>query len=63
MTNSKPQLLSEKINKGVQKAIEDAIEEHRRKNQSIAVWKNGKVVIIPPEEIPFHQNKIKNQAN
>lgn len=36
----------------VQAAVADAIEEHRRMGRSIVVWRDGKVVTIPAEEIP-----------
>jgi hypothetical protein len=36
----------------VDEAIALAIEEHRRLGNPIAVWRDGKVVWIPPEEIP-----------
>ncbi len=52
MNNNQPKLLSEKIDKGVQKAIAEAIEKHRKLGESIAVWQDGKVVILPPEKIP-----------
>ena len=40
------------IEAGVKEAIAQAIERHRRLGQSIAVWKDGQVAIVPPEEIP-----------
>ena len=52
MNDNQPKLLSEKIHKGVQKAIVEAIEKHRKLGESIAVWQDGKVVILPPEKIP-----------
>ena len=36
----------------VKTAVANAIEEHRRMGRSIVVWRDGKVVTIPPEEIP-----------
>jgi hypothetical protein len=32
-------------------AVADAIAEHKRMGRSIVVWRDGKVVTIPPEEI------------
>lgn len=52
MNNSESNLLSEQINQGVQKAIREAIERHRKLGESIAISKNGKVIILPPEKIP-----------
>ncbi len=36
----------------VDEAIALAVEEHRRLGHPIAVWRDGRVVWIPPEEIP-----------
>ncbi|MGK7876701.1 MAG: hypothetical protein AB4426_26435 [Xenococcaceae cyanobacterium] len=52
MNDNQPKLLSEKIDKGVKKAIAEAIEKHRKSGEYIAVWQDGKVVILPPEKIP-----------
>jgi hypothetical protein len=35
----------------LQKAVRDALSIHKRLGNSIAIWKDGKVVIVPPEEI------------
>jgi hypothetical protein len=56
MNNPQPELLSEKIDKGVKQAIAEAIEKHRKLGESIAVWREGKVVILPPEKIPKQEN-------
>jgi ABC-type proline/glycine betaine transport system ATPase subunit len=32
-------------------AVQHALSIHKRLGNSIAVWKDGKVVIVPPEEI------------
>jgi hypothetical protein len=32
-------------------AVADAIAEHKRMGRPIVVWREGKVVKIPPEEI------------
>lgn len=51
MTNPN-QLLSEKIDQGVKKAVAEAVEKHRKLGEAIAVWQNGEVVILSPEQIP-----------
>ena len=33
------------------RAVREAVLEHKRAGNSIAVWRDGKVVIVPPEEI------------
>lgn len=45
-------LLSSLVNEGVKTAIAQAIERHRRLGESIAVWRDGQVVIIPADQIP-----------
>ncbi len=51
-----------KTDAGIKRAIAEAIEEHRRMEHSIAVWRAGKVVIIPPSEIQRLQNESKDPA-
>ncbi len=41
-----------KIDIGVRRGVAQALEEHRRAGRSIVVWKDGKIVWIPPEQIP-----------
>jgi hypothetical protein len=33
-------------------AVRDALREHKRLGQSVAVWQDGKVVTLAPEDIP-----------
>lgn len=40
------------ILEGVKEAIAQALERHRRLGQSIAVWRDGKVVILEADQIP-----------
>ena len=60
MNNQNNQLseLHQKINEGVQKAVFEAIEKHRKLGESIAVWQDGEVVILPPEKISINKPKI-----
>jgi hypothetical protein len=53
MNNNESNLLSNKINQGVQNAIIKAMERHRKLGESIAISQNGKVIILPPEKIPL----------
>lgn len=39
------------IEKVLQRAVNQALLMHKRIGNPIATWKNGEVVIIPPEEI------------
>jgi hypothetical protein len=52
MTSQERLLFHQKIDAGVQAGIDLALEEHRRMGRSIVVWQDGKVVTIPPEDIP-----------
>ena len=40
------------ILEGVKVAIAEALERHRRLGQSIAIWQDGKVVILEADQIP-----------
>jgi ABC-type proline/glycine betaine transport system ATPase subunit len=46
------QLLSSKVTKLIEAAIAQALDHHRKLGQSIAIWRDGKVVILPPDQIP-----------
>ena len=39
------------IEKVLQRAVNHALHMHKRLGNPIATWKDGKVVIVPPEEI------------
>jgi hypothetical protein len=43
---------SDRIEGAVQKAVQDALRMHKRAGNPIAVWRDGKVVWLPPDEIP-----------
>jgi len=44
--------LHKKIDAGVKAAVAAAIERHRKLGESIAVWQDGKVVILTADRIP-----------
>jgi hypothetical protein len=52
MTPQERLLFHQKIDAGVKAGAALAIEEHRRMGRSIVVWQDGKVVTVPPEDIP-----------
>lgn len=43
--------LTKQLEQGLKKAVADAIKRHKLLGQSIAIWKNGKVVVVPAEKI------------
>ena len=51
----------ENISALFQKAVDEAIEQHRIKGESIAVSVQGKVKIVPPEEITPLADKLKQR--
>lgn len=55
------QLLSSKINEGVKVAISKAIERHRSLGESIAIWRDGKVVILTADQIPQIQSEYQRE--
>ena len=61
MNQNNDDRLSTKLNPLVQKAVDEAIEQHRIKGESIAVSENGQVKIIPPEEITPLADKLKQR--
>ena len=42
----------EAVDKAMSEAVRHALLTHKRAGHAIASWKDGKVVIIPAEEIP-----------
>ncbi len=41
-----------RIEKALRQAVRIALLDHKRAGNPIAVWRDGQVVWIPPEEIP-----------
>jgi hypothetical protein len=42
----------EKISKALAQGVQNALLKHKQAGNPVAVWREGKVVWIPPEEIP-----------
>jgi hypothetical protein len=53
-----PSLLAYKAEEALRKAVAEAIAEHRRNGVPIAVWRNGKVVRIPAEQIEIREPQV-----
>lgn len=43
--------LGEKAEKALRSAVKKAITEHKRAGVPMVIWRNGKVVKIPPEKL------------
>jgi hypothetical protein len=41
------------IEQAAQRAVREALIRHKKLGESVAVWQNGKAVILSPEEIPY----------
>lgn len=52
MTDEEMRALHLKITEGGKMAIAEALERHRKLGESIAVWKDGKVVVLSADQIP-----------
>ncbi len=53
--NKKPFVLAYKAEEALRKAVAEAIAEHRRNGVPIAIWRNGKVVRIPADQIEVRE--------
>ncbi len=50
-TLNDPKEILDKIDYGVRRGAAQALAEHKKAGRSIVIWKDGKVVQIPAEEI------------
>jgi hypothetical protein len=55
---SSPMLLAYQAEEALRKAVAEAIAEHRRNGVPIAIWRNGKVVRVPPEQIEVREPQV-----
>lgn len=53
-----PFLLAYKAEEALRKAVAEAIAGHRRNGVPIAIWRNGKVVRIPADQIEVREPQI-----
>ena len=42
----------ERIERALRTAVRDALQRHKRDGDPVAVWREGRVVWLPPDEIP-----------
>jgi len=55
MTEEELSAFYSKIHTGAKAAVSQAIERHRKLGEPIAIWQDGKVVVLSAEEIPQTQ--------
>ncbi len=53
-----PFLLAYKAEEALRKAVAEAIAEHRRRGVPIAIWRNGRVVRIPADQIKVQESQV-----
>ena len=41
------------VERAMQGAVREALIRHKKLGESVAVWRDGQAVILPPEEIPY----------
>ena len=68
MSDAKPNLrdlpLFVRAEMALREAVAEAIEDHRRTGDPLAIWRDGKVVLVPAEELLPSPNgeTVKNGA-
>ena len=62
-TRRKPPLLAYKAEEALRKAVAEAIAEHRRNGAPIAIWRNGKVVRIPSDQIEVREPQVEYKVS
>jgi hypothetical protein len=58
-----PSLLAYKAEEALQKAVAEAIAEHQRNGVPIAIWRNGKVVRIPADQIEVREPRVEYKVS
>ena len=53
---------SQAVEDALRRAVNHALLMHKRAGNPIASWKDGKVVLIPPEEIVVPDDKPTNES-
>lgn len=46
--------------KALKNAVAKVIEDHRRSGLPIVIWRDGKIVHVPPDEIPIRKPGVDN---
>jgi hypothetical protein len=62
-TRKKPPLLAYKAEEALRKAVAEAIAEHRRNGVPIAIWRDGKVVRIPADQIEVREPQVEYRVS
>ena len=46
----------DEIQQAMKQAVREALMRHKRAGNPVATWRDGRVVWIPPEEIPVEES-------
>jgi hypothetical protein len=57
-TNKSLPPLAYRAEEALRKAVAEAIAEHRRNGVPIAIWRNGRVVRIPSDQIEVREPQV-----
>ncbi len=55
--------LAYQAEEALRKAVAEAIAEHRRNGVPIAIWRNGKVVRIPSDQIEVREPQVEYKVS
>ncbi len=58
-----PFLLAYQAEEAFRKAVAEAIAEHRRNGVPIAIWRNGKVIRIPADQIEAREPQVEYKVS
>ena len=56
-------LLAYRAEEALRKAVSEAIAEHRRNGVPIAIWRDGKVVRIPADQIEVREPHVEYRVS
>jgi hypothetical protein len=55
--------LAYRVEEALRKAVAEAIAEHRRNGVPIAIWRNGRVVRIPSDQIEVREPQVEYKGS
>ena len=60
--NLKDILIGIRAEEALKKAVADAIADHKRFGDSIVIWRDGKVVKIPADQIEIREDQAEYES-
>ena len=54
--------LIEKAEEALKKAVQETIADHKRTGDPIAIWRDGKAVMVHPKDLAVHEPRSKYTA-